>query len=146
MFIKSNKSRDQKYMEVAKLISTWSKDPSTQVGCVIVNKEDQIIAQGYNGFPRKVLDKKERYTNKNVKYTMIVHAEANAIISAGHECRGSSVYIYGLPCCNECAKLIIQSGIKNVIMCAEDISEKWKESFYVTKTMFEESGVSYRFL
>ena len=71
-----------RYLDLAKQISTWSKDPSTKVGCVAIGNEGQVLSQGYNGFPRNVLDSDERYLDKETKYNYIVHAEMNCIYHA----------------------------------------------------------------
>lgn len=134
------------FIEIAKSISTLSKDPSTKLGAVITGKNKQIISQGYNGFPRGVKDLPERYNNKESKYSMVVHAETNAIYNAltnGANIEGSTIYIYGLSCCNECAKAIIQCGIKKVVQKITKVSstEKWIESHKISEIMFNESGV-----
>ena len=76
------KAKDIRYLNLAKEISSWSKDPSTKVGAVIVGDKDQIISQGYNGFPRGFNDSDDIYKNKPIKYKYIIHAEANAIYNA----------------------------------------------------------------
>ena len=118
-----------------------SKDPSTKVGAVIVNKHNHIVGLGYNGFPKGVNDHQRRYEDKPTKYSMVVHAEANAILNATQSLHGCTLYVAPLPPCNECAKLIIQSGIKHVISY-EPKSEVWAESFKTSKLMFDEAGVT----
>lgn len=136
-----------RYLELAKTISTWSKDPSTKIGAVIVGDKGQILSQGYNGFPRGVYDDESRLTDKELKYKYTVHGEMNAIFNAslnGICLNGAVMYVYGLPVCHECAKGIIQVGIKHVVMWVEKkISDKWSESWYQTRKMLEESGVTY---
>ena len=110
---------DMRYMALAKEVSTWSKDPSTQVGTVAVGSKGQVLSQGYNGFPRGVDDDMSRLEIRETKYKYIVHAEMNCIFNAtynGVSLDGSTMYVYGLPMCSECAKGIIQVGIKKVIM------------------------------
>jgi dCMP deaminase len=75
---------DRRFLDLAKQVSTWSKDPSTQVGAILVNDLKQVVGMGYNGFPRGVHDWQERYDDREIKYPMVVHAEVNAIIQAGH--------------------------------------------------------------
>lgn len=136
-----------RYLELAKTISTWSKDPSTKIGAVIVGDKGQILSQGYNGFPRGVHDDESRLNDKELKYKYTVHGEMNAIFNAslnGICLNGAVMYVYGLPVCHECAKGIIQVGIKHVVMWVEKkISDKWSESWYQTRKMLEESGVTY---
>ena len=137
-----------RYFEIAKLVSTWSKDPSTKVGAIIVGDKGQIISQGYNGFPRGVEDLQERYDHRETKYKFVVHAEMNAILNAlynGSSVVGASIYIHNLPVCQECAKAIIQSGISRVYIDTE-IEGKWLDAWQFSKTMFRESGVEiYKF-
>ena len=136
---------DNNYLSLAKEVSGWSKDPSTKIGAVAVGNKGQVLALGYNGFPRGVDDSDERLSNKDVKYSLVVHAELNCIYNAtynGASLDGATLYIYGLPVCNECAKGIIQTGIKRVVMPQYDeIDTKWRDSFETTKLMFKESGV-----
>ena len=111
---------DQYFMAVAKLSAHRSKDPHTQVGCCIVNKDNRIVSLGYNGMPQGCDDDIYPWdrTNKNQlenKYLYVVHSELNAILNArGRELNGCKLYVTLFPC-NECAKAIIQSGIKEVI-------------------------------
>lgn len=135
----------QRFFRLANEVASWSKDPSTKVGAVIVGDNKQIISQGYNGFPRGVDDKPERYNNRELKYKMVVHAEMNAILNAlynGSSVKGAYLFVVNLPVCNECAKAIIQSGIKKVFINAE-MNDRWKESWEITKQMFDEAGVQY---
>jgi dCMP deaminase len=136
---------DQRYIDLAKQVSTWSKDPSRKIGAVAVGDKGQILSQGYNGFPRGILDLPERYENREIKYKHVVHAEANVIYNASHSgvsLNGSSLYVYGLPVCNECAKGIIQVGIQKVVIYTdEEVPQIWIDSFEFTRGMFKESGV-----
>ena len=142
---------DERYLELAKHIAGWSKDPSTGVGAVAIGDKGQVLAQGYNGFPRGVQDSKERYDNKNVKYRYVVHAEMNCIYNAGYNgasLDGSTLFVYGLPVCNDCAKGIIQVGIERVVgpKNGMDVPEKWKVSVLDTQRMFNEVGIKYDFI
>jgi dCMP deaminase len=133
-----------RYFRIAEQVSMWSKDPSTKVGAIIVGDKGQIISQGYNGFPRGVNDSEERYHNRELKYKLVVHAEMNAILNAlynGSSVVGATLYVHALPVCQECAKAIIQAGISTVYIDT-NISERWKESWQITKTMFSESKVA----
>lgn len=134
-------------MDLAKQVSSWSKDPSKKIGAVAVGRHGQILSQGYNGLPRKIRDTEERLNNREIKYNFVVHAEQNCIYNAtlnGVSLEGADLYVYGLPVCNECAKGVIQVGIKNVYMChAEDLNDKWSDSFEWTKMMFDEVDMEY---
>ena len=133
------------FLDLAKHISTWSKDPSTKIGAIAVGSSRQILATGYNGFPRDIEDSQERLENRPLKYVYTVHGEMNCIYNAtlnGVSLNQADMYVYGLPVCAECAKGIIQVGIKRVFMCyPENIPDKWKESGLMTKSMFDEAGI-----
>jgi len=143
---------DIRFLEMAKNVSAWSKDPSTQVGSIAVDPtKKNIISTGYNGFPRGILDSVERYEHKPTKYKLVVHSEMNLIYNAsytGVSLNGSTLYVYGLPVCSECAKGIIQVGVKRVVMLIEDkkVPDKWKDSWVDTENMFKEAGVQYDLL
>jgi dCMP deaminase len=137
---------NRRFLELASFISNWSKDPSTKVGAVIVDCNRRIISTGYNGFPIGVSDDQERLENRDFKYKAILHAEENAIMFAKKDLSRCSLYVSSLPPCSHCASLIIQSGIKNVYTWEQEIPERWQESINITKTMFEESGVSLNYV
>lgn len=136
-----------KFFSLAKEYSTWSKDPSTVIGAVAINDERDILSHGWNGFPRKIEDTPERLNDRPTKYKYMVHGEMNCIYNAtrmGRSLKESTFFVYGLPVCSECAKGIIQVGVKNVFMCyPEEIDEKWKNSFEETKEFFDEAGIKY---
>lgn len=134
---------DLRYIKLAKEIASWSKDPSTKVGAVIVGKKGQIVSQGYNGFPRNFKDTIERYADRQTKYKYIIHAEANAIYNAlynGASVENCTIYVYGLPCCSECAKAIIQSGIKRVVYNT-DPKPNWVENTNFALELFKEANI-----
>lgn len=136
-------SKDLRYIKLAKEIASWSKDPSTKVGAVIVGSKGQIVSQGYNGFPRGFLDSNERLNNKELKYRYVIHAEANALYNAlynGASVEGCTIYVHGLPCCHECAKAIIQSGIKRVVYDT-DPKPNWIDKTQIALDMFKEANV-----
>jgi dCMP deaminase len=139
---------DKRFLEIAKDVSLWSKDPSTKIGAEVVGNQRQIISQGYNGFPRGVKDLPERYENRELKYKYVVHAEANAIFNAlhnGSNLKDATIYIHGLPVCHECAKAVIQSGIKRVVINSKP-SERWVDSVELAKQMFSEAGVEFNYI
>lgn len=112
---------DEYFMAIAKLSELRSKDPNTQVGACIVNDENIILSIGYNGFPRGCSDDEYPWdrTGEDTKYPYVVHSEANAILnSQGKILKGAKIYVTLFPC-NECTKLIIQSGIKEVIYLSD---------------------------
>ena len=139
---------DKRYIELATQISQWSKDPSSKIGCVAIGDKGQVLAQGYNGFPRNISDN-ERLHERSVKLKYVVHAEMNTIFNAafsGISLEGSTFYVVGLPCCSDCAKGIVQVGVKRVVMPKQEITDRWKESWALTEAMFTEAGVGFEFI
>lgn len=137
----------KRFLEMAKLISTWSKDVSTKVGAVIIDKNRRIISTGYNGFAKGVEDSKERIENREIKYPLTLHAEENALSFAKQDLTDCVLYVYGLPPCAHCASLIIQSGIKSVYTYElDEENPRWKDSIALTKQIFEEAGVKLTFI
>ena len=138
-------SWDEYFMGVAMLAARRRKDPSTQVGACIVSQDNIIISTGYNGMPKGCSDDEfpwERSGAENeTKYPYVVHAELNAILNAnGRDLRGSKLYVALFPC-NECAKAIIQSGVKEVVY----LSDKYKDTMgnLASKKMLDAAGVQY---
>lgn len=136
----------QRYMLMAQEVAKWSKDPNTQVGAVVVGAKGQILSQGYNGFPRGIRDTDKRLKDRDTKLKLIVHAEMNAIYNAsysGVSLDGSTIFIYGLPACSECAKGIIQVGIAKVVVSRECIEARphWNDSWKISEDLFKEAGV-----
>lgn len=135
----------KRYLDMARQASTWSKDPSTKIGAIAIGSKGQILSTGYNGFARGIRDTEQRYNNKEEKYKYVIHGEMNAIYNAclnGVSLEGSTLYVYGLPVCSECANGIIQVGIKKVVIqCPIDINDKWKDSFKLTKKKFSEAEI-----
>ena len=139
-------SWDEYFMGIAMLAAKRSKDPSTQVGCCIVSQDNIIISTGYNGMPKGCSDDEFPWDRKGeneaaTKYPYVVHAELNAILNAnGRDLRGSKLYVALFPC-NECAKAIIQSGVKEVYY----LSDKYADSMstLASKRMLDAAGVKY---
>lgn len=131
---------DVRFLELASHVSSWSKDPSTKVGAVIVNDNNQVLSLGYNGFPRGVLDKRSRYEDRQTKLLFVAHAERNALDNAFVDVRGATLYTTLCPC-NECAKSIVQKGIKRVVSYSPpyDIVERF--NIGTTRILFKEGGV-----
>jgi len=141
---------DKRYMELAKQVGTWSKDPSKQIGAVAIGSKGQVLAQGYNGFPRGIDDNESRLNTKETKYKYVVHAEMNLIYNAtfnGISLNGSTVYVSGLPVCSECAKGLIQVGVKQIVMSKDSLEgadEKWLDSFELTIALLNEAGIHWK--
>ena len=133
---------DTRFLDLAEHISKWSKDPSTKVGAVIVDSQRRIVSTGYNGFPVGVMDSYDRLTNRDNKYEMIIHAEANAILFAHQRMNDMTLYTTPFQPCSRCASLIIQSGISRVISYEiEESKNRWVDSFKLAKELFDEAGV-----
>ncbi len=130
----------RRFLSLAEHIAQWSKDPSTQVGAVIVDPCRRIISTGYNGLPQGVDDTDNRLHTREIKYEMIVHGEINAILFAKQDLLGSTLYTWPFMPCSRCAGIVIQSGIKTVVAPLND-SPRWKDSFQLSQTMFAEAGV-----
>lgn len=121
------------FMDIAKAVSTRSKDPMTQVGAVIVNKDNHIIGTGYNGFAPGYVEVAELW-ERPAKYDHVIHAEANAILNSLQPCNGCKIYSTLFPC-KECAKLIAGAKIKQVYYS----DNKYEND--ETKDIFKRSGV-----
>ena len=136
---------DARWLEVAGMVGTWSKDPKTKIGAIAV-KDKRLISTGYNGFPRGIEDLDDRWNNREEKYKYVVHAEMNCIYNANYHnqsLKGSTMYIVGLPVCHECAKGIVQAGVVRVVAEFKDAPLKWAKSTEITEKMFFEAGVIY---
>ncbi len=136
-------SWDSRFLEQAKLIASWSKDPSTQVGAVAV-KNRRVLGTGYNGFPRGVADLPGRLSNRDEKLLRTVHAEANIIAHAarnGVSLEGSTVYVWPFLPCSNCCTLLIQAGITRVVAPDFPIPDRWIDSFTMSQSMFREANV-----
>lgn len=131
------------FMSMALLSAQRSKDPSRQVGCCIVADDNHIISVGYNGFPNGCSDdiypwNKDKSVMNN-KYNYVVHAEANAILNAKCPLKGCTLYVTYFPC-NECTKLIIQSGIKKIVYLT-DCSDLKSASYITSQRMLNSAGI-----
>lgn len=134
---------DSRFLEMAKLVSTWSKDPSTQTGGVIVRPDNTVVSVGFNGFPRTMLDAKDLYANREEKYSRIVHCEMNAVLSANQSVKGCTLYTYPFLSCDRCAVHMIQSGIVRFVapICPPEKAVRWEEQFKKTRRYAMETGV-----
>jgi dCMP deaminase len=133
-----------RFIKLAEEVSTWSKDPSSQVGAVIVRPDRTIASVGFNGFPRGVEDCHERIANRDTKLLYTIHAEMNAILSAKEPLKGYSLFVWPFQPCAHCAASIIQSGIKEVYCPFNahlDSYERWANSFKAALQMFDEAEV-----
>ncbi|MDA0938692.1 MAG: dCMP deaminase family protein [Proteobacteria bacterium] len=148
--IQSELSWDEYFMNIAYFVSKKSKDPSTKVGAVIVGPDKEIRSTGYNSMPRGVKDSFIRYTKKELKYLIISHAEESAIMNCvrvGVSTKNCVLYVPWHPCCS-CAKLIIQSGIKEIVIDGlfprNTDPGPWKQSMDIAKEILGEAAVAIR--
>jgi len=136
---------DEYFMGIALLSAKRSKDPSTQVGSCIVSIDNRILSMGYNGAPRGLSDDLMHWDREGsfleTKYAYVCHSELNAILNYRGNLEGSKIYVALFPC-NECAKAIIQSGIKEVIYKEDKYADS--DNVIASKRMFDSCGVTYR--
>lgn len=136
---------DEYFMGVAMLSGMRSKDPNTQVGCCIVSQDNKILSMGYNGLPKGCSDDDFPWEREGApletKYLFTAHSELNAILNySGGSLAGAKLYVSLFPC-NECAKAIIQCGIKEVIYDCDKYAAT--DSIIASKRMFDAAGVKY---
>ncbi len=138
-------SWDDYFMGMALLSAQRSKDPSTQVGACIVSPNKRVVGVGYNGFPTGCSDDEFPWSREgqpnDTKYPYVVHAELNAILNAGRDLRGCTIYVALFPC-NECAKAIIQSGIVEIVYLSDKYAHT--DAVQASKRMLDAAGVRYR--
>ena len=139
-----------RFLELAELVSTWSKDPSTKTGAVVVGPDKEIRSTGYNGLVRGVRDDVPERMERPTKYDFFEHAERNAVYNAclnGTSLRGCTIFCTLTPC-TDCARAIIQAGIKEVVtyefkLDANDPKNTWRDKLNYSAEMFAEAGVKY---
>lgn len=135
----------ERFLKIAQQIASFSKDPSTKVGCVLV-RDRRIVSTGYNGFPKNISDSLDRLTDRDQKYEMTVHAEVNAITTAalhGVSTEGCSAYVTFNPC-SRCAAVLINAGIDSVFVAGNSIvPDRWLQNFILASNMLAEAGVKY---
>ena len=141
---------DLYFLRMVELVSSKSRDPNTQVGCVIVGPDNEVVSTGFNGLPRGIEHTKARYERPE-KYHWFEHAERNAIYNGariGVRLKGCTLYLYGYPC-PDCARAVIQAGISTVVMSANqekfaDHNERWKELYQRSHIMLREAEIQIR--
>ena len=134
---------DMKFLNLAKHISSWSKDPSTKCGAVIVDRHRRVISTGYNGFPANITDSSERYENRETKYKYVVHADMNAILFSHVSIEDLTIYTYPLPPCSRCTVHIIQTKLTRVVSVIpnEGVLTRWGEDLIEANSLLEEAGI-----
>ena len=134
-----------RFIQMAELVASWSKDPSTQVGAVITER-NRIVSLGFNGYPQGIIDSSSS-DNREVKLLKTLHAEENALLYAKRDLNGCEIWVTHFPCPN-CAAKIIQTGIKAVHCPAQsdDFLSRWGDKIKLSEEMFNQSGVSVEWL
>jgi dCMP deaminase len=127
-----------RFLSLAEHIAGWSRDPSTQVGAVIVRPDKTVVSLGFNGFPRGIADD-HRLNDRALKYEMIVHAEENALLMSHQSVRGCDLYTWPMPPCSRCAAKIIQAGISRVV--SPPAGERWESNTRFACDLLNEAGV-----
>jgi len=133
---------DERFIGLAEHISTWSKDPSTKCGAVIVRPDKTVCSVGYNGFPKHFSDSPELYEDKEKKYSRVIHAEMNAILSSKESMQGYTIYLWPFCCCDRCTVHIVQAGISRVVF-PESTNVNWSSSFEKSKEYLQEASVQF---
>lgn len=140
---------NKRFIEIVRVVASWSKDRNRRVGAVIVDGNNRIISTGYNGFVSGINDDVDARHERPAKYLFTEHAERNAIYSAanhGIKTNGCTMILEWYPC-SDCARAIIQSGIKKLVCGKPDFSDdRWGDSFKASEQMFKESGLSIEFI
>lgn len=137
--MKTNKT--DLFMTLAYTVALGSRDLSKKVGAILVGQDGEIISSGWNGNPRGINDEAPERYQRPLKYQFVVHAELNSILNAarvGVSCKGSTLYTTAF-CCNDCAKAIVQAGIKKVVY--SERWNHWEDSFKIADQILEEAGV-----
>lgn len=134
---------DKRFLQMAELVAGWSLDPSTRTGAVIVDNDNRVVSVGYNGFPKGIEDTPERLNNRELKYSMIVHCEINAILFANRSLVGCTLYTWPFMSCSGCSKVVVQSGIKRCVApkLPESLAERWGKETELSAKMFQEAGI-----
>lgn len=135
---------DMRFLDLACLVSTWSKDPSTRTGAVIVRPDRTVASIGYNGFPRGMVDSDERLESREEKYSRVVHCEVNALIHAHEPLRGYTLYTYPFLSCDRCFVQLAQAGITRFVapVCPVTKRDRWEAVFEKVRAYAEELNVT----
>jgi len=139
---------DKRFLQLASLVASWSKDPSTQCGGVIVRPDKTIASVGYNGFPRGIKDWEEFLNNREEKLKRVVHSEMNAILNARERLDGYTLYNWPGQSCSRCAVHVIQAGIIRVVSAKPEggFAERWAEEMKLTEQLFNEAYIEWVYI
>lgn len=135
-----------RFLRLAEEVASWSKDPSTKVGCVLV-RDRRIVSTGFNGFPKNLSDSFDRLIDREQKYEMTVHAEVNAVTTAalhGVSTENCTAYVTFSPC-SRCAAVLINAGITAVYVSGGNIiPDRWLQNFILASNILAEASVHYQ--
>lgn len=136
---------DMRFLEMAKLVASWSKDPSTKAGAVFVRPDKTVASVGFNGFPKGFDDSPKQYADRENKYAKIVHCEMNGLLHAHGNVFGYTLYTYPFACCSDCVKHMLTAGVTRFVypQASDDLLSRWGKSFEKTRSFFHEAGVDY---
>jgi dCMP deaminase len=139
-----NLNWDHYFLDIAKVVASKSKDPSTKTGAVIVSPKNTVVSIGYNGFPRNMRDDAELYANREKKYARVIHCEMNAMIFAREPLDGYTLYTWPFASCDRCCVHMIQAGITRMVAprLPDHLVERWAASLELTKSYCDEAGVT----
>ena len=135
---------DHRGLNLASEVALWSKDPSTEVGAVIMDSHHRPVSWGFNGLPSGIADSPERLNNRQTKYALTIHAELNAILFAERSrLVGATIFVYPIPPCASCATAIVQNKLARVVSLTPGpaILDRWGESLRLAKEIFDEAGI-----
>lgn len=136
-----------RFTEMAKLIASWSRDPRTKVGCVIVRPDKTIASVGFNGFPRGFADRPELLGDRDFKHKIVIHAEENALLHCYHPVRGCTAYIWPVPPCSRCAAKLVQVGIAKVVCpVAPPTDPDSKMEYMLALSVLSQGGVEVEYV
>ena len=138
-----NTKWDNRFLDIARSVSYWSKDPSTKCGAVIVDAHAHILSVGYNGFPAGMPDLDASYLARDEKYSRIIHCEMNALLHVGTVTSGATLYTYPFLSCDRCTVHMLQAGIMRFV-APVNTDDRWAASIAKTKRYIEECGGTYR--
>lgn len=138
---KTGSQWDNRYLKMARLVASWSKDPSTKCGAVIVNLDNSVVSIGFNGFAPGVKDHVDRLNDRDTKLMMTLHAETNAILFAKQSLKGCTMYSWPMQACSQCAAMMIQAGISQHVSMLND-NDRWAKSWKLADLMFNEAGIT----
>lgn len=140
--LESRQKWDRRFIQLAYCVRLWSKD-SRPVGAILVDQRRRVIGEGYNGFPPGISDTKARLEDQDLKRSLMVHAEVNALLNAVSDTHGSTLYSTRYPC-HTCATVIAQKGVMRVVSPAPNLKhDTWGASTQLAMDIFKEAGIEW---